>query len=136
MSCKTPIFRGVFDSATVQTVAADGLILFNSTTSNECCQNWYNEGTITIRQNGTYEIHFNATVAATVAGTQEIQMYRNGNPVPGAHGLETAAAVGDFANIAFTGLVTVDCCCGDTISFRCPEATSIRVANVTLEAVN
>lgn len=136
MSCKTPIFRAVYDSAAVQPVAADGLILFNSTTSNQCCKDMYNEGTITIKQSGTYEIHFNATLAATAAGTQEVQMYRNGNPVPGAHGLETAAAIGDFANIAFTALVTVDCCCGDTISFRCPEATSIRVANVTLEEVH
>lgn len=136
MSCKTPILRAVFDNPTAQTVAADGLIQLPNVTTNECCSSPVNGGTITIRQAGTYEVHFNATVEATATGTQEIQMYRNGSPVPGAHGLETAAAVGDFANIAFTGLITVDCCCGDTISFRCPTATSIRVANVTLEAVN
>lgn len=136
MSCKTPILRAVYDSPTAQTVASDGLIQFTSETSNSCCRDWLNQGTITLKQNGTYEIHFNATAVATAAGTIEVQMYRNGNVVPGAHAYGTAAAIGDFVPMAFTGLCTVDCCCGDTISFRAINATSFNVANVTLEAVN
>ena len=136
MSCKTPILRAVYDSPTAQAVAADGLIQFTSETSNSCCRDWLNQGTITLKQNGTYEIHFNATAVATAAGPVEVQMYRNGTPVPGAHAYGTAAAVGDFVPLSFTALATVDCCCGDTISFRAITATSFNVANVTLEAVN
>lgn len=137
MSCKTPIFRAVFDSTTVQNVAADGLIQFPNVTSNECCnENQVNAGTITLTTNGTYEIHFNASLVATAAGTQEVQMYRNGSPVPGAHAIATAAAIGDTVALGFTALVTVNCCCGDTISFRCPTATSVRIANVTFETIH
>lgn len=137
MSCKTPILRAVFDSPTVQNVDADGIIQFANVTTNECCNNGIvNGGTITLRDTGNYEVHFNTTLVATAAGPVEVQMYRNGTPVPGAHALGTAAAVGDNVSLAFTGLVSIDCCCATTIDFRAIDATSVRVANVTLEAVN
>lgn len=134
MSCKTPILRAVFDSTTVQDVAANGIIQYSSVTSNSCCNSPVNAGVITLRDNGTYEVHFNVTLVATAAGPVEVQMYRNGTPVPGAHALGTAAAIGDNVNMAFTALVSVDCC-ATTLDFRAIDATSVRVANVTLEEV-
>lgn len=136
MSCKTPILRAVFDNPTVQTVDAGGVIQLPDVTTNECCSAPVNGGLVTIRKNGTYEIHFNCTLVATAAGPVEVQMYRNGAAVPGAHALGTAAAIGDNVSLAFTALVSVDCCCSTTFDFRCIDATSVRVANLTLEGVN
>ena len=134
MSCKTPIIRAVFDSPTVQAVDALGIINLPEVTTNECCSNPVTGGVITLRTNGTYEIHFNCSLVATAAGPVEVQMYRNGSPVPGAHALGTAAAIGDNVNIAFTALASVDCC-STTIDFRAIDATSVRVANATIEEV-
>lgn len=133
--CKTAILRALFDNPTVQTVEAGGIIQLPDVTSNECCQAPVTGGVVSIRRDGTYEVHFNATLVATVAGPVEVQMYRNGTPVPGAHALGTAAAVGDNVPLSFTALTTVDCCCAQSIDFRCIDATTVRVANVTLEAV-
>lgn len=135
MSCKTPILRAVFDSPTVQAVDADGIIQFPDVTTNQCCGSPVTGGVIALNQCGDYEVHFNASVVATAAGQIEVQMFKNGTPVPGAHAFGTAAAVGDNVSLSFTGLVSVDCCEKD-ITFRPTTATSIRVANVTLEEVN
>lgn len=135
MSCNTPILRAVFDSATVQAVAANGIINMPDVTSTGTC-NTSASGVITLRRAGTYIVHFNATTVATAAGAQEIQMLRNGTPVPGAHALETSAAVGDNASLAFTALVSVSNGSATTLSFRSVPATSIRVANVTIEMVD
>lgn len=135
MACNTPILRGVFDSTTLQAVAADGVINFTNFTSNARC-NTGEGGVITLRNPGTYIVHFNAVVSATAAGAQEIQMLRNGSPVAGAHAIETAAAVGDLASEAFTALVSVTRGTPTTIGFRAANAMNIRVANVTIEEVN
>lgn len=135
MACNTPILRGVFDSTTLQAVAANGLINFTDFTSNAQC-NTGTGSTITLRNPGTYIVHFNATVSATAAGAQEIQMLRNGSPVAGAHAIETAAAAGDLASMAFTALVTVTNGTPTTIGFRATNAMNIRVANVTIEEVH
>lgn len=135
MSCNTPIIRTVFDSTTLQTVAANGIINMPDVTSNRECLS-ANGGVITIRTPGNYIVHFNATISATAAGAQEIQMLRNGSPVPGAHAIETAAAVGDLASVAFAFPITVTKGTTTTISFRAANAMSIRIANVVVEQVN
>ncbi len=135
MSCKTPILRAVFDSATLQAVAANGTINFTQVTSNTNCAT-LNGGTISLRTPGDYEVHFNVTTSAAAAGVEEIQMYRNGSPELGAHALETTATAADLASMSFTALVSVECCGNTSISFRSVPATNIRVANVTIEKVD
>lgn len=135
MACKTPIFRAIFDSPTVQAVDADGIINLPEVTSNSKCAT-ATGGTITLRNPGTYEVHFNVTAVATAAGPVEIQMFRNGTAVPGAHTIGTAAAVGDNVSLSFTALATIECCGSESLSFHAVTATSIRVANATLEQVN
>lgn len=134
MSCRKTIARGSFDSPTVAVIQANGTIQFvNHQTT--CDDVVFNGGDIVLRECGDYEIHFNATTIATAAGVEEIQMFRNGTAVAGAHALETAAAVGDASSMAFTALVTVSCCGEVNISFRSIPASSIRVANVTIDKV-
>lgn len=135
MACNTPVFRAVFDSTTLQAVEANGLINFTEFTSNAKC-NTGSGATITLRNPGTYIVHFNATVSATAAGAQEIQMLRNGSPVAGAHAIETAAAVGDLASMAFATPITVTNGNPTTISFRATNATNIRIANAVLAEDN
>lgn len=133
MSCNTPIFRGVFDSATLQNVAANGIINLPeiTTTSSNCVS--ASGGVVTIRKPGTYMVHVNVTVSAAAAGEQEIQLLRNGTPVAGAHALETAAAVGDLASMAFAVPITVSCGSSTTLAIRTVPAANIRVANMSLE---
>lgn len=131
MSCNSPAARAVFDSATVQTVTANGIINMPEVTVNGRCIS-VASGVFTLRRNGTYRVDVNVTTIATAAGVEEIQLYRNGSPVPGAHALGTAAAVGDNVPMSFSALVTVD----DspvTLDVRSAVATSVRVANVTID---
>lgn len=135
MSCNTPIIRTVFDSTTLQAVAANGIINMPDVTSNRECLS-STGGVTTIRTPGNYIVHFNATVSATAVGAQEIQMLRNGSPVAGAHAIETAAAVGDLASMAFAFPITVTNGTTSTISFRAANAMNIRIANAVVEQVN
>lgn len=78
----------------------------------------------------------NFTYAATVAGVQETQMFRNGNAVPGAHALDTVTAVGDNVSQAFHAIVTVPKNAPTaTLNFKSANATSVRVANVIVVKV-
>lgn len=131
MSCNTTAIRTVFDSATVQTVAANGIInMPEVTTTGRCASSA--SGITTIRRNGTYHVDVNMTTVATAAGVEEVQLYRNGSPVPGAHALGTAAAVGDNVPMAFSTLVTVDCA-PVTLDVRSTPATSVRVATMNVK---
>lgn len=129
MSCNRAMARGSFDSPTAQDVAAGGTVQFQNATAT-CRDVAFNGSDIAIRKPGTYLVIFNATTAAAAAGVEEIQMFRDGNSVPGAHALETAAA-GDLSSMAFSTLVTVECCTAN-LSFRSVPATTVRVANVVI----
>ena len=131
MGCKT-IGRFTFDSATVADLAEDGLIEFtNKTSSNDCVSC---DGTnISLRAPGVYLVLFNATFVATAAGAIESQGYRNGSAMPGMHAISTAAAVGDNVSQAYAQPVTVGRNTGEvTLNFRVPQATSERIASVTV----
>lgn len=128
MSCST-ILRGVYDSTTVQNVAANGVINFTNFVSNSNC-NEGTGGTITLNRPGNYIVSFNATVSAAVAGAQEIQLFRNGSPVAGAHAIETAAAIGDLASLAFSTPISVTRGTPVTLTIRAINAMNIRIANV------
>lgn len=133
MSCKV-IAHAVFDSATVQTVAAGGVVNLPEVTKNTRCVT-VTGGAMAVRGGGTYNVHVNVTATATAAGAQEFQLYRNGTPVPGAHAIATAAAVGDNVAVAFDAPISVECCGSTTIDLRSATATSIRIASITLEQV-
>lgn len=135
MSCKTPILRAVFDSATLQAVAANGVINLPEVTSNSRCVT-VSGGTINIRETGTYEVHWNVTTSAAAAGTENVQLFANGNPVPGSHALATAAAAANLVPLAATGVTTIDCCGNTALTLRSVPATNVRVANITLYKID
>lgn len=123
--------RGTFDSPTVQAVLANGVIPVSSfTTNTNCIKN--DNGTITVRHGGTYKVSVNVTTIATAAGVEEIQLYRNGTPVPGAHAQGTAAAVGDAVPMSFSTLITVEDCGQTTLTVQSTPATSVRIYDIDL----
>ncbi len=137
MSCNKAIARAVFDSATLQAVGANGVInLPEVTTSSACDRVSVSGGVVTLRGGGTYEVDVNVTMSAAAAGTEDVQLYVNGTPQPGAHALGTAAAAGDLVPMSFHDLVTVECCGTTTIDVRSVPASNVRVANVTVVPVN
>ena len=96
---KKALGRFSFDNATVQEVAANGTIQLPLSTDNTSCIE-SNGGDVTIRGAGTYAISVNVTTIATAAGIEEIQLYRDGTSIPGAHAQQSAAAVGDASSMA------------------------------------
>lgn len=136
MSCNKTIARAVFDSATLQAVTANGVINLPEVTTSSNCGVTVSGGVFTVRKGGTYAVSVNVTTSAAAAGTEEVQLYVNGTPQPGAHALATAGAAADLTPMAFHDLVTVECCGTTTLDIRSLPATNIRVAMVTIEEVN
>ena len=129
MGIKT-VGRFTCDSATAITLAAgDTIPVPNSTVSNKCVS--CDGKNITINNSGLYQIVANFTFAATAEGSVETQMYRNGNALPAAHAIDTAAASGNLVSQAFSALVTVPCNAPQaTINVKALSATSVRIANI------
>lgn len=137
MSCNCKnraLAQAVFDNAAVQAVPAGGIMQPASiATSTDCIE--LVGGEIRINRPGDYKVSVNATMGTAAAGTVEVQLFRNGSPVPGAHALETAAAADDVVSLTFNDLITVDCCGGTVISVRAVAAANMRVLNVIVEEV-
>lgn len=130
------IGRFVFDSSTATTLSADQNIpLPTATTSTNCIS--CDGSNITINKCGIYQITANFTFIATAAGANETQMYRNGNAVPGAHAISTAAAADDNLPQSFSTVITVPRNAPTaTINFKAANATTLTVANVIVTKVS
>lgn len=135
MSCKIPSLRAVFDSPTLQSVAAGGVISLPNVTSNTKCLT-ASDGTIAIRNPGTYKVSWNVTATANAAGPVEVQLYRDGSPVPGSHAAATAAAAGNLVPMSASALVTVECCGSEALALRMATAAGVRIANVAIEKID
>lgn len=79
-----------------------------------------------------YLVLASATLEAEEAGTIEVQLHRNGNPVPGAHAYATALEEGDLHALAFSAVVSVPKCGQATISLRSVGAVGVTVAEAVL----
>lgn len=127
--------RFVTDVTTPVAIEADRNIVFNGKTISTKCVSYDGNGGIKLNGQGLYMIYANFTATATAVGNIGIQMYEDGTAVPGAHGISSAAAVGDVRNIAFNGVITVRCNCDKTLTFRSSVDTSYNIANVIVEKV-
>ncbi|HAU86181.1 MAG TPA: hypothetical protein DCW90_12015 [Lachnospiraceae bacterium] len=129
MGMKT-IGRFTYDNATVSAVAAgEAIPVPNITVSTGCIS--CDGKNITINKPGVYEILCNFTFTATATGPIETQMYRGGNPIPGAHAVDTATTIGNYTSQAFHAVVTVPCNAPQAIiNVKANYDTSVRVANI------
>ena len=69
--------------------------------------------TINLNKSGIYLITFGATVAnqAAEAGNVTVQIYRNGNAVPGAVATESSSGPTDLASLSISTIIEVDDVC-------------------------
>lgn len=107
---------------TPQTIAADGILIFNINRVQTGCTATHAPGTgaISLNKPGFYIVHFNGDAAESgTAGNITVQLFRNGVLVPAAEATETSSATTDIANMSFETIVKVtpDCLsCGNSIS--------------------
>lgn len=129
MGCKT-IGRFVYDNANTAAVTANGNIPYTSiTTSNKCIQ--CDGQNITIERPGVYSVQVNITSIPAAAGDIELQLYRNGMAIPGAHSIDTVGTAGNEVSSAFNAVITVPAASPlVTLNVRSVNANAIRVANV------
>lgn len=114
-------------------VAAGGNILFNGVIADDGIE-YLEDGGIQLRVPGTYLVNASVTTIATAAGTEAIQLYRDGVPSVGTLAEAEADATGDYTNMDFTDLVTVRPGSNGyaTIYIKAVNATSIGSAIVTV----
>ena len=124
------IGRFVYDSATAQAVDAGGNISFPTATAT--CNVAGDGTTVTVAQAGVFEVGVNLTLLATSTDVVEVQLYRNGVAVPGAHAYTTPAAEGDYVPLSFSTVLTVPKCNQAVLSVECGAATSVSVANLII----
>lgn len=108
-----------------QTVAANGVLPFNSVTLKKgCTAELSGVSSIQLNKCGIYEIIFNITATASTAGTIVINMTKNGTVQPQATRTITGAATTTTEDVSIATLVQVTennngCCCSapTTIQF-------------------
>lgn len=116
------MIQSYIEGITNLTSNVDSVRLTNDCIRSRSCNNWlcHNTGSANydIVEGGLYEIDFDATVSSATAGVVALQLYSNGEPIPGTLMAETLAAAGDYANIGVNKKIRV-CCKGDSnISIR------------------
>ncbi len=125
--------RFTYDSDTAQAVAAGGLVQFSSSATSNGRVSYDNAGGIVLKEPGAYLVGASLTAVATAAGSVEVRMMENGVYAPGARSEQSAAAIGDFAALSVSDLVTVkpgNSGSFATVSLVSTGATSIQTATV------
>lgn len=129
MGCKT-IGRFVYDNTSAASIEAGGNLPYtNVTVANKCIQ--CDGQNITIERPGVYSVQVNATSVPAEAGAVELQLYRNGMAIPGAHSIDTVGTAGNNVSSAFNAIITVPAASPlVTLNVRSVNANAIRIANV------
>lgn len=111
--------------------------LQNSVTCNPCLALVNNED-IQIKAKGVYDVKVNVTYEATAVGDVAVDLQANGADVAGASGSASMVAIGDFATISYSTVLTVNQGASGsfaTLSLNNINASSIVVANVVIEKI-
>lgn len=121
------MIQSFIDTPTALTNTSDSIRLQTDCIRTNSCsygnlRSWlcHNQGSANyeITEGGLYEIDFNATVSSATAGTIALQLFNNGETIPGTLMAETIAAAADSANMGINKKIRV-CCNGNaTISIR------------------
>ena len=93
---------------TAQTLAANAVVLFNTTEIQTGCTATHEAGSgaVNLNRPGFYMVHVNADMLGTVAGLAQLSLYVNGVAYPGALASSTVAVAGT-ENVGFTAIVRV-----------------------------
>lgn len=120
-----------------QTVAVNSSVLFGSTRVKTGCtvRHENDSGRFTILKPGIYKISYNGNVAVPTGETLapiSLQLYQDGEPIPGTKVTYTPAALDTVGTVAATTLVKVLPCCNcSDISLR-----NVGTSNISLTDAN
>lgn len=103
-------------NSTEQTVQPNQSAVFDTNVLKTGCDTSHrpNSGVVTLRAKcAVYEVHFSANISSTVAGTAQLAISLDGEPLPETAMVNSIATAGDPENAATSTLVRTDgCCCG------------------------
>lgn len=122
----------------VQTVAANGPVLFASTRLRTGCATRHEAGSsrIVLLSPGVYRVSFSGNVSIPTGGTVQqtsVSVIQDGEAIPGSTMLYTPAAVAVPGNIATDVLVRVyQCCANSTLSVRNTGADTINIQDANI----
>ena len=122
----------------VQTVVANGPILFASTRLKTGCATRHESGSsrIILLSPGVYRVSFSGNVSIPTGGTVQqtsVSIVQDGEPVPGSNMLYTPAAVAVPGNVATDVLVRVyNCCATSTLSVHNTGTGDINIQDANI----
>lgn len=122
----------------VQSVAANGSVLFASTRIKTGCATRHEAGSsrVILLSPGVYRVSFNGNVSIPTGGTvaqTSVAVVQDGEPVAGSTMLHTPAAVAVPGNISTDVLVRVyQCCSTSMISVRNTGADTINIQDANI----
>ena len=123
-------------NTSTQLVAVDNEINLGSIVRRYGCNLDLSGSTIRVSGEGYYEFDVSVTAAPVATGEVIIELYKNNVPIPGAIATVTAAAAGDFVNLAFTCLIRENCsiCDGPSNITLVLSGSQSNVTNVAVVA--
>lgn len=122
----------------VQTVEANGSVLFASTRLRTGCATRHEAGSgrIILLSPGVYKVSFSGNVSIPTGGTVQqtsVSIIQDGEAIPGSNMLYTPAAVAVPGNVAKDVLVRVyPCCATSTLSVRNTGAGAINIQDADI----
>lgn len=103
-------------NSTEQTVQPNQSAVFDTNVLKTGCDTSHrlNSGVVTLRAKcAVYEVHFSANISSTAAGTAQLAISLDGEPLPETTMINSVGTAGDPDNAATATLVRTDgCCCG------------------------
>ena len=106
----------VLSNTTAQTLAPGQSLTFDTVVLKTGCAEAHrtNSGIVTLRANNAiYELHFAANISATTAGTAQLAIALDGEPLLETTMINSIGTAGDPDNAATATLVRTGCgCCG------------------------
>lgn len=103
-------------NTTAQTLTTGQSLTFDTVILKTGCAESHrtNSGIVTLRANcGIYEVHFTANVTGSVAGSVQLVIELDGEPLQETIMNSTITTANDFDNVAAATLIRTDCdCCG------------------------
>ena len=103
-------------NSTEQTVQPNQSAVFDTNILKTGCDTSHrlSSGVVTLRAKcAVYEVHFSANISSTTAGTAQLAISLDGEPLPETTMINSVGTAGDPENASTSTLVRTDgCCCG------------------------
>lgn len=118
-------------NTTAQTITPGQSLTFDTVVLKSGCAESHraNSGIVTLRANcAIYEVHFAANISATAAGTAQLAIALDGEPLLETTMINSIGIAGDPENAATATLVRTDCKCCTHISVVNTGTTSVIVS--------